>query len=1285
MKKVAMIGVGKLGQDCAEVMAEHYDVIGYDIAPRNPSNFEMRASIKDAVSERDIIFIAAPTPHDPKYGGETPTSSLPNKDFDYTTVMDILTEVNKHVNRTQLVVLISTVLPGTVRKYLHRCITNARFIYNPYLIAMGTIKWDMVNPEMVIIGTEDGKVTGDAQELIDFYKVFMRNNPRYEVGTWDEAEAIKIFYNTFISTKLALVNMIQDVAEANGNMNVDVVTNALAKSNYRITGPAYMKAGLGDAGACHPRDNIALRYLAERLNLGYDLFDAIMSSRERQAERMAFRCLEEGRNVTIIGKAYKPGVPYTHGSASMLVGYYIEKHGGNVNYYDINTGDLDLKPTWTHVYLIGYWDEHIETLYFPWHVTVFDPWRQISPLKHVAATVLYGNTRSDALAPATIGHRPPSDMTEAITKDIRRVCNLDEDDIYVIFAGVTDEFSFMKRRVSDIVDEIITAYNNGKNKFIFNGSSEGVMAYVLAKIQCILSVLQNKIPVPIENYIYVNGSVNGNEVCEKLYRENDMEFRIPVISVNSFECGTQSQYSAFRFMGDYVPGPRNKKFLCFNKVARRHRIDFFEEMLKADLVDKSYYSFEGVTMPVFNEIEQERWPNIFKTLDKLPLRLNITNERANPVDITVDDLPYFEQSYFSVVTETVFYDLKKFHEICPSNPYSPYEHTLYFSEKIYKCMAVLHPFIIMAHHGALAELRRKGYKTFAPFIDESYDLIIDDDERFAAIVNEVKRLCSLPESALIDWTHQIKEILEHNRTVFFEQQNFINTTKTQTTSTVLPETPNKQIELVKLECGYNINVFDAGNDLDLQIRDELFAYVKKTGKNSYHKVIQIDSESGVLALELLGNNTCKFATFVNPKKNIVQNFIASANANGLAMAVQGYATNALNEVTDDVVSDLVLINANKLITADDDTVNKFVSDLTGIISGDAVLYIYGENITQGFIAKFIARGFGNVGVCRLLYAPTGRCIRLDASTVSFDPRGRGALFVSGVKVESDTVQPTENVNHEIQLEGINKSHSTIITGPNIPIPGLTVYNYDPAGSSFSVYVVPIVEPTTAGLEKLNCELSNNRKIVCPRHLNTDSNILALEVMNLIRDNGKPHYKNGFNWCSGIGTLCFEMLITNLCDHVTMADYYSEAINVATSNAEQLGLTSRITSYVSPVIKNLPNTEKWDLVLGYPPSSKDYGDYMNFMRSVAPDIPNGELMHYARSCVDHKLQAHKEFFLNASNFLNSGADIFIIENVPVPELIQWSTFLEIQYVDSYKLHTVSDRVLMHFKYIKNKGD
>ena len=227
MTNVAMIGVGKLGQACAEVMAETYPVVGYDVSPRSPKNFKMVDTVEEAVNFGDIIFIAAPTPHDPLYDGRQPTHHLPNKDFDYTIVKEIIGNVNQYADKSKLVVLISTVLPGTTRRELEPLITNARFVYNPYLIAMGTVGWDFSNPEMVMIGTDDGSETGDAKELIEFYLPMMKNDPRFVVGTWDECECIKIFYNTFISAKLSLVNMIQDVAEKQGNINVDVVLSLI--------------------------------------------------------------------------------------------------------------------------------------------------------------------------------------------------------------------------------------------------------------------------------------------------------------------------------------------------------------------------------------------------------------------------------------------------------------------------------------------------------------------------------------------------------------------------------------------------------------------------------------------------------------------------------------------------------------------------------------------------------------------------------------------------------------------------------------------------------------------------------------------------------------------------------------------------------------------------------------------------------------------------------------------------------------------------------------------------
>jgi UDPglucose 6-dehydrogenase len=228
----------------------------------------------------------------------------------------------------QTLVIISTVLPGTMRKDIAPLVNNTNLVYNPYLIAMGTVEQDLLDPEIIMIGTKDGEINDQAGRLQKFYANLCGKEIRTEFGTWEEVEAMKIFYNTFISTKLSLVNMIQDVANRLGHMNTDVVTRALAHSTKRIMSPRYMKAGMGDGGACHPRDNIALRWLAKELELGYDLFESVMTAREQQAENMAREILRHGRVIYFTSDAYKPGTDLVDGSYSLLVQHYIQKNQG---------------------------------------------------------------------------------------------------------------------------------------------------------------------------------------------------------------------------------------------------------------------------------------------------------------------------------------------------------------------------------------------------------------------------------------------------------------------------------------------------------------------------------------------------------------------------------------------------------------------------------------------------------------------------------------------------------------------------------------------------------------------------------------------------------------------------------------------------------------------------------------------------------------------------------------------------------------------------------------------
>jgi len=332
--RISFIGLGKLGMPCAEALAKkgYTDIAGYDVLSKKSELVDIKSTLADAIKDRDVVFIATPTPHEEGYDGREPTSHKQPKDFNYDAVKKVLTECNSLMNNEQVVVLISTVLPGTIRREFAPLMTNVKLIYNPYLIAMGTVGHDMINPEMIMIGTKKGveETAVKAGWLKSLYKDVCENDPRIEFGTWEEVEAMKIFYNTFISNKIALVNMIQDVAHKLGNMNVDKVTGALSRSTKRIVSSAYMKAGMGDGGACHPRDNIALRWLAKELDLGYDLFEGIMTARERQAETMAKAILTHGTDIWFSSDSYKPGTDLVDGSYSLLVQYYVKKHGGQI-------------------------------------------------------------------------------------------------------------------------------------------------------------------------------------------------------------------------------------------------------------------------------------------------------------------------------------------------------------------------------------------------------------------------------------------------------------------------------------------------------------------------------------------------------------------------------------------------------------------------------------------------------------------------------------------------------------------------------------------------------------------------------------------------------------------------------------------------------------------------------------------------------------------------------------------------------------------------------------------
>jgi UDPglucose 6-dehydrogenase len=354
--KVGFIGLGKLGLPVAlAVEAAGHEVWGFDngrgvmdmISKRGPlpyveqdadellSRTEINLDLPEVLArECDLIFVAVQTPHQPQFEGVT---RLPQEraDFDYSYLAMAVASIHE---AECPVVLISTVLPGTLERLGLSDWPN--ILYNPFFIAMGTTVHDFRNPEFVLVGT-DGAHPGI---LRDFYAT-IHDRPLF-ITTIKTAELTKVAYNTFIGLKIAFGNTMMELCEKTG-ADVDDLVDALGLATSRIISTRYLRGGMGDGGGCHPRDNIALSWLAREVGLSYDLFEALMVARERQTEWLADLIVEEQnstseyRPIEIMGKAYKPETSLTIGSPALLLASMLSERGITFEHTDPYVGGED--------------------------------------------------------------------------------------------------------------------------------------------------------------------------------------------------------------------------------------------------------------------------------------------------------------------------------------------------------------------------------------------------------------------------------------------------------------------------------------------------------------------------------------------------------------------------------------------------------------------------------------------------------------------------------------------------------------------------------------------------------------------------------------------------------------------------------------------------------------------------------------------------------------------------------------------------------------------------------
>jgi UDPglucose 6-dehydrogenase len=258
-----------------------------------------------------------------------------------------------------------------MRKYVQPlCGPLTSLVYNPSFIAMGTTIRDFLDPEFVLLGGDDAGV------VESFYRSFT------DANVWrtsvENAELIKVSYNTFIGLKIAFANTVMEVCHKSPGCDVDQVMGALKLAHRRLISPAYLTGGMGDGGGCHPRDNIALSWLARELDLSYDLFDAAMVARERQAEWLVDLMCEHDLPPAILGVAFKAGTDIVTGSPAVLCQRILEERGFEPVVYDERCG-FTSEINGPHVFLIGTRHPEHPEFPFPEGSVVIDPWRYIEP------------------------------------------------------------------------------------------------------------------------------------------------------------------------------------------------------------------------------------------------------------------------------------------------------------------------------------------------------------------------------------------------------------------------------------------------------------------------------------------------------------------------------------------------------------------------------------------------------------------------------------------------------------------------------------------------------------------------------------------------------------------------------------------------------------------------------------------------------------------------------------------------------------------------------------------
>jgi len=268
-----------------------------------------------------------------------------------------------------------------------------------------------------------------------------------------------------------------------------------------------------------------------------------------------------------------------------------------------------------------------------------------------------------------------------------------------------------------------------------------------------------------KNILYVTGNCKLHSDFKK-WKPKSKYSDLDNIIVHSFN---NERYLDFRSKWDIADlkskKKRKKYFLCYNRTPRGHRLYLLSLLHGSGLIPKGFISCQKfdnswlngyfINLGLGRNLRSRMLKLIKEFNEGTPYIVDVDEWNTNHFD-TSPPWPY-EESFFSVTTNTLFE-----------------EEAVFLDEKVWKPILNYHPFIFVGCSGSLEELKRQGFKTFHPFIDESYDNEKHPYKRMMMISKEIERLCNYTLEEMQGWYDQLLPRLIHNHKKLFDIGSFNN-------------------------------------------------------------------------------------------------------------------------------------------------------------------------------------------------------------------------------------------------------------------------------------------------------------------------------------------------------------------------------------------------------------------------------------------------------------------------------------------------------------------------------